>query len=374
MIEFELLNTRERTGMNRKKPLISRILYMKKHVVWFCFLFLLTLAFLSCHGPTEETTEETVNWIRVRTVDYEKQTFALTEKFSGEVKPQKQVNLSFNIPGKIERLYFDEGDSVKKGQLLVQLEQQDYKTVRDQSLAQWEKAKRDFERSQRLWKEGSIQKQIVQDAETAFKASQAFLEAAELNLKHCLIHAPFSGHVAYRFGEERENAAPGQVIFTLMDLSQIIVELGVPERSVGRLKEGQNANVLVQSLQEEHISGRVSHVAVSSFPNSRLFKVEIEVNNPNLDLKPGMTASVGIITDTIPDAFVFPIDVSVLRKGDRVIFLLDGDKARMVVLEDYLISGENLIIRDPLPAAGQIIIDGQDVLFDRMPVIVIEDK
>ena len=344
---------------------------MRKHVGWFCFLFLLTFA---CQGPAEDTTEETVNWIRVRTADYEKKDFALTERFSGEVKPQKQVNLSFNIPGKIERLYFDEGDAVKKGQLLAQLEQQDYKTVRDQSLAQWEKAKRDFERCQRLWKEDSIQKQIVQDAETAFKASQAVLEAAELNLEHCLMHAPFGGHVAYRFGEEREMAAAGQVVFTLMDLSRVIVELGVPERSVGRLKEGQKANVVIQSLQEEHIAGRVSHVAVSAFPNSRLFKVEIHVNNPNLDLKPGMTASVGVIIDIIPDAFVFSIDVSVLRKGDRVIFLLDGDKARMVVLEDYSISGENLIIRDSLPAAGQIIIDGQDVLFDGMPVIVIEDR
>jgi len=344
---------------------------MRRNMFWFCFLLFLTFA---CHGPTEETAEETVNQIRVRTANFEKQDFALTEKFSGEVKPQKQANLSFNIPGKIERLYFDEGDLVKKGQLLAQLEQQDYKTVHNQSLVHLEKAKRDFERYQRLWKEGSIQEQIVQDAETAFKASQAVLEAAEINLKHCLMFAPFSGHVAYRFGEEKEMAAPGQVVFTLMDLSKVIVELGVPERSVSRLKEGQNANVLVQSLREENIEGLVSHVAVSAFPNSRLFKVEIEVNNPNLDLKPGMTSSVGVITDTIPDAFVFSIDVSVLRKGDRVVFLLDADKARMVVLEDYFISGENLIIRDLLPAAGQIIIDGQDVLFDRMPVIVIEDR
>ncbi|MEE8377258.1 MAG: efflux RND transporter periplasmic adaptor subunit, partial [Candidatus Aminicenantaceae bacterium] len=215
---------------------------------------------------------------------------------------------------------------------------------------------------------------IVQDAETAFKASRAVLEAAELNLEHGLMYAPFSGHVAFRFGEEREMAAPGQVVFTLMNFSRVIVELGVPERSVDRLKEGQTANIVVQSLEEEHFAGLVSHVAVSAFPDSRLFKVEIEISNPNLKLKPGMTASVGVITDTIPDAFVFPIDVSVLRKGERVIFLLDGEKAAMFVLKDYLISGENLIIRDSLPAAGQIIIDGQDVLFDRMLVTVIEDK
>ena len=360
--------------MDRKKTLKSRILSLRKPVFWFTFLLMMGVVFMTCNGPAEDTSEETVNRIRVRTTDYEKQDFALIERFSGEVKPQKQVNLSFNIPGKIERFYFDEGDAVKKGQLLAQLEQQDYETVRDQSLAQYEKSKRDFERSQRLWKENSIQEQIVQDAETVFKVSQAVLEAAELNLKHCQMFAPFNGHVAYRFGEEREMAAPGQVVFTLIDLSRVIVELGVSERSVGRLKKGQNASVVIQSLQEEHIKGRVSYVALSASPDSRLFKVEIKISNPNLDLKPGMTASVGVITNTIAETFVFSIDVSVLRKGERVIFLLEGEKARERSLKDFLISGDNLIIRDSLPAAGQIITDGQDVLFDGMLVTVIEDK
>lgn len=360
--------------MNQKKSQVFRALKLRKSVIRFIVLFPLTFIFLCCHGPAEDSPVETVNRIRVRTADYKKQDFAMTERFSGDVKPRQQVNLSFNIPGKIDRLYFDEGDSVKKGQLLAQLEKQDYVTVRDQSLAQWEKAKRDFERSQRLWKEGSIQEQIVQDAETAFKASQAVLEAAELNLKHCLMVAPFGGHVAYRFTEEREMSAPGQVIFTLMDISLVAVELGVSERSVGRLDEGQKANVVVRSLQEEPIAGCVSHVAVSAFPDSRLFKVEIEISNSNLDLKPGMTASAEIITGIIPEAIVFSIDVSVLRKGERVIFLLDGDLARMVVLKDYLISGEYLVIRDPLPDAGQIITDGQDILFDGMSVTVIKAK
>ncbi len=360
--------------MDRNKPLIIKIFISRIPVMCLGVLLFMVLVLFSCRKPAEETSEETVNRIHVRTSAYEQEDFVLIERFSGEVKPFKQVNLSFNVPGKIERLYFDEGDRVKKGELLAQLEQQDYKAARDQRLAQWEKAKRDFERSQRLWKEDSIQEQIVQDAETAFKAVQAVLDAAELNLKHCQMFAPFSGHVAFRLGEEMEMAAPGQVVFTLMDISRILVELGVPERSVGRIRQGQKAQVVVESLKEESMEGRISHVAVSAFPDSRLFKVEIDILNPNFDLKPGMTASVGVITDTILDAFVFSIDVSVLRKGERVIFLLDGDKVRMVVLEDYIISGEDLIIRDPLPEAGQIIIDGQDVLFDGMDVIVVEDR
>lgn len=360
--------------MDRNKPLIKQIFTKRKLGIHFGLLLLMILTVLSCHGPAEDTSEETVNRIRVRTAAYERRDFVQVERFSGDVKPFKQVNLSFNVPGKIERLYVDEGDLIKKGELLAQLEQQDYKTVRDRSYAQWEKAKRDFERSQRLWKEESIQEQIVQDAETAFKASQAVLDAAEINLKHCLMYAPFSGHVAFRLGEEKEMVAPGQVVFTVMDIARVLVELGVPERSVGRIRRGQEARVVIQSLQEESLLGEVSHVAISAFPDSRLFKVEIDIPNPNFELKPGMTASVGVITDTIPDAYVFSIDVSVLRKGERVLFLLDGEMARMIALRDYIISGEDLIIRDPLPEKGRLIIDGQDVLFDGMGVIVIDEN
>ena len=127
--------------MDRNKPFKTRITL---------FLLLMAAVFFSCDGPVEETTGEAANRIRVRIFEYEKQDFALTERFSGEVKPQKQVNLSFNIPGKIEQLYFDEGDLVKKGQLLARLEQSGYKTTRDQSLAHWEKAKRDFIRAAQL--------------------------------------------------------------------------------------------------------------------------------------------------------------------------------------------------------------------------------
>lgn len=341
------------------------------------FISLIIIPFLalliSCTKSVEEEKSEKAARVRVRTSQFKKSDYEFTLDFSGEVKAWKSVNMSFNVPGKIDSFYFDEGHRVKKGDLLARLEQEDFRAVRDHAHAQWEKAKRDYERSRRLWKEGSIREQIVQDAHTAFKAAGAALEAAELNLKHCLLYAPFSGHVAYRYGEEKEMVAGGQTVLTLMDLSRVIVELGVPEKNIEKIVKEQEASIRFEAIPEKSFSGRVSQVAVSSFPNTRLFKVEITVQNLNLAIRPGMTALSSLVTDKMNDVFIFPLDVAVLRNGARVIYLASDGRAKEVILKNYIISGDKIIVRDPLPEGSRVISSGQDVLFDNMKILIVEE-
>lgn len=332
------------------------------------FLVLLT----SCRSDAESEKIEKTEKVRVRTTSYQKTDYEHTLDFSGEVNAWKTVNMSFNVPGKIDRFYFDEGYRVKKDDLLAKLEQDDYCTVRDQSYAQWEKAKRDYERNSRLLEKGSIPEQLVQDAHTAYKAARATLDAAELNLKHCLLYAPFNGHVAYRFGEEKEMVRSGQIVFTLMDLSRVLIEVGVPEKSIGQIKKGQKTDVTFEAIPGKDFSGKVSQVAVSSLPDVRLFKVEITIQNPDLIIKPGMTATSTIVTEIMKDVYVFSLDVTVLRNTSRIIFLASNGKAKRVTLEDYIVSGDKVIVRDTLPEDGQIITTGQDVLFDGMQISIIE--
>jgi len=345
------------------------------HRLLLCGLVLpLLVCTFSCKGPVEEEKTGDPDKVRVRTANYSKVDYDLTMSFSGDVKAWKKVNLSFNVPGKIDRFYFDEGETVKKGALLASLEQDDYQAIRDQSFARWEKAKRDYERSRRLWEKESIREQVVQDAETAFKAAEAVLEAADLNLKHCHIKAPFNGHVAHRFNEEKEMVSPGQVVFTVMDLSRVIIEVGITEKSIGRIKEDQKASLVFEAIPGKEFSGRVTQVAVSSLPNTHLYKVEITVQNPDLVIKPGMTATSTIIIEKIKDVYVLSLDVSVMRDGERVIFIAEDGQAKRVMLKDYIISGDKMIIRDSLPEKGQVITSGQGALFEGMMIMIIEEE
>jgi RND family efflux transporter MFP subunit len=317
---------------------------------------------------------EEVEKIRVRTAGYQKTDYEFTLNFSGEVKAWKSVNMSFNVGGKIDRFYFDEGQKVKKGDLLAALEQDDYRALRNQVHAQWEKAERDYKRNRRLWEEGSLREQLVQNAHTAFKATRAALDAAELNLKHCLLYAPFNSHVAFRLGEEKEMVAGGQIVFTLMDLSRVIIEVGVPEKRIEKIKKGQKANIILEAIPERIFPGEVTQVAVSSLPSIRLFKVEISAQNPDLIIKPGMTALSTIMTDKMREVYIFSLDVTVLRNGIRVLYLASNSKAKEVTLKNYIISGDRIIVSDPLPENGKIITSGQDILFDDVQIFIVEEE
>lgn len=339
------------------------------------FIIIPFLAFqISCSRSAKNEKVEKVEKIRVRTAGYQKTDYEFTLIFSGEVKAWKKVNMSFNAGGKIDRFYFDEGQKVKKGDLLAALEQDDYRALRDQTHAQWEKAERDYKRSRRLWEEGSLREQLVQDAHTAFKAASAALNATELNLKHCLLYAPFSGHVAFRFGEEKEMVAGGQIVFTLMDLSRIIIEVGIPEKSIEKIKKGQKANISIEAIPERIFPGKVTQVAVSSLPNIRLFKVEITAQNPDLLIKPGMTALSTIMTGKMRDVYIFSLDVTVLRNAIRVLYLASNGKAKEVTLRNYIISGDRIIVSDPLPENGKVITSGQDILFDDVQIFIVEEE
>ncbi len=337
------------------------------------FLIIPFLAFLiSCSGDVQNQEVAKAEKIRVRTETIKKTDYEFTLDFSAEVKAWKTVNLSFNVRGKIDRFYFDEGHKVDKGDLLARLENDDYQAMRDQSYAQWEKAKRDYERSRRLLENGSIPEQLVQDAQTSLKAVTAALEASELNLKHCLLYAPFSGHVAYRYGEEKEMVAGGQTVFTLMDLSRILVEIGVPEKNIDRIKKAQKASVHFEAIPGRTFEGTVTQVAVSSLPNIRLFKAEITVENPKFIVKPGMTAFSTIVIDKMEGIYIFSLDAAILRNGTRIIFLASNGKAKKITLKDYIISGDKIIVSDSLPKNGQIITAGQEVLFEGIQISVID--
>jgi len=339
------------------------------------FIIISLLAFqISCSNAGENENVEKVEKVRVRTAGYQKTDHEFFLIFSGEAKAWKRVNMSFNVGGKIDRFYFDEGQKVNKGDLLAALEQDDYRALRNQAHAQWEKAERDYKRNRRLWEEGSIREQLVQDAHTAFKAASAALDAADLNLKHCLLYAPFSGHVAFRFGEEKEMAAGGQIVFTLMDLSRVIIEVGVPEKRLEKIKKGQKANITLEAIPERIFPGEVTQVAVSSLPNIRLFKIEITAQNPDMIIKPGMTALSTIMTDIMKDVYIFSLDVTVLRNGIRVLYLASNGKSKEMTLKNYIISGDSIIISDPLPENGKVITSGQDILFDNVQIYIVEEE
>ncbi|HEX6862866.1 MAG TPA: efflux RND transporter periplasmic adaptor subunit, partial [Thermoanaerobaculia bacterium] len=289
-------------------------------------------------------------------------------KASGEIDPREKVNISAHVIGKIEHLYVEEGDLIRKGQPFLDLEKEAYTADRDQWSAQLRKARTEVRqaevsladarnklaRARRLNQEGILSAEQLEAAELAqataelrledsresVRQAQANLAEAQDNLRKTTIYAPLTGRVIALNTEEGEVVVsgtmnnPASVIGEIADLSVILAKVDVDETEVVLVKPGQGARILVDALPDKEYHGRVAEVGNKGFsraqqPDVTFFNVEILLEDPDENLRPGMSVRAEIDTAVHPDALVVPIQAVVERdvkdaETDVVFVVQDG--------------------------------------------------
>jgi HlyD family secretion protein len=272
----------------------------------------------------------------------------------GAVQAVTQVQLSSNIPGRVERLHVREGESIEAGEPLLDLDDTRYQSEYDQYLAQIEGARsqlrrtetdcelsgRILERKQRLKDQGLIAQEEFEDVQAEFEMNQALceaqrqellrleaaLEAAERNLQETHLTAPISGLVTQILVEEGENVVtgtmnnPGTVILEIADLSEMEVEAEVDETDVVYVAAGQPARIEVDALPNTVLRGRVSRVGQSgrSSQEGADFRVRVRIDASPSELRPGMTADVEILVNHADSALSIPLQALTVRPSTVV--------------------------------------------------------
>jgi HlyD family secretion protein len=238
---------------------------------------------------------------------------------SGNVEAT-EVNMGFKIPGRIQRLYTDEGRTVTKGEKIATLDSAEFESMVNQNKAsvqnaeaQFEKARRDSERATQLYRDGAIASQQMDVAKTAYEVaesqlrlSRASLRTVEIKLTDATMYAPLSGVVLRKNSEEGETIGAGQMVFSIGDLESPWVRVYVKEDRLGSVKLGQKAEVTVDSFPGKEYEGTVTTISSEAEFTPKnvqtreervklVFGVKVSVKNVNAELKPGMPADVKII-------------------------------------------------------------------------------
>ncbi|HWN41380.1 MAG TPA: efflux RND transporter periplasmic adaptor subunit [Thermoanaerobaculia bacterium] len=299
-------------------------------------------------------------------------------KASGKIDPREKVNISAHVIGKIEHLYVEEGDLIRKGQPFLDLEKEAYTADRDQWSAQLRKAgtevrqaqvsladaRNKLARARRLNQEGILSAEQLEAAELAqataelrledaresVRQAQANLAEAQDNLKKTTIYAPLTGRVIALNTEEGEVVVsgtmnnPASVIGEIADLSVILAKVDVDETEVVLVKPGQKARILVDALPDKEYHGHVAEVGNKGFsraqqPDVTFFNVEVLLEDPDEDLRPGMSVRAEIDTAVHPDVLVAPIQAVVERDAgdekdketDVVFVAVDGKAVQRAV-------------------------------------------
>lgn len=308
---------------------------------------------------TAARTEEPVS-VLVRAVNrLERQDYLA---LSGDVEARRSVDLGFMVAGRVAAVGADEGDAVRRGQPLAQLDSVDYALNLELATAQRDRAEDEFGRAQAVFAQKGISPNEFHRAQTAVRQARAQEELARRKLAEARLFSPLSGIVARRSIEVGEQVGPGVPVFTVVEIDVVRVRVGVPEAEVGRVTVGHPAQVTIPALRNAPFEGIVRAVAVTADPTSRTYSVRIEVPNPSRVLRPGMIAEVLVQGGGTVRALTVPGEAIVRDpEGATRVFVYDPGEGRVYGRRVQVgsVYGREIEIGSGLEGDELIVIGGQ---------------
>jgi HlyD family secretion protein len=231
-----------------------------------------------------------------------------------------EVNVGFEVPGRVLTLFTDEGRAVKTGDKLAMLDSAEYDSQVAQNRAalsnagaQLDKAQKDLERANMLFKQDAISTQQMEAAKTAYdvalaqvRQARAMLRTSEVKTRDTVIYAPMQGIVLGKNVEAGETVGAGIPVFTIGDLEKPWIRVYVKEDKLGLVKLGQKAQVRTDSYPGKIYEGTVTYISSEAEFTPKnvqtqeervklVFGVKVSVKNVSNELKPGMPADVRIL-------------------------------------------------------------------------------
>jgi membrane fusion protein (multidrug efflux system) len=189
------------------------------------------------------------------------------------------------------------------------------------------------------------------------------LEEAQLNLAYADVTAPIAGVVTQRLVEVGDLVRGNQEVFVVADLHPLLVKIFAPEQRMYQLHPGQEATIAVEALPDTSFSGRIRMISPEVDPASGTVKVTLEVASAGV-LKPGMFATVRIITERRPQTLVVPKKALILETDEDDVFLIEADKVRRVSVELGFVEGDQVEIVSGLKEGDQVVTIGHEGLKD----------
>lgn len=252
--------------------------------------------------------------------------FALEVEALGTVRAKESVDITSKVADRVAAIHFEEGKQVRKGDVLVELDNEEARA----DLAAAEAAERDsrsqFKRSQELFQTQALSEAQLEQLEATMLANQARVAAARSRLNDRVIRAPFNGRVGLRNVSLGGLVNPGGVITTLDDLSIVKLDFAVPELFLSSLKPGLAIEAQSSAYPNTTFEGRVDSVDTRVDPTTRAVVVRALVDNKDSRLRPGMFMTLRLVRSA-GQALMLPESAIVPEDSKHFVFVVADSRA-----------------------------------------------
>lgn len=301
-------------------------------------------------------------------------TLEVTLRASTTLRAREQVEVVPKQGGIISRVLVEEGDRVREGQLLAQLDDEEWRLQAQQAEARARSALDAVERARALRLHDLVPEQEVERLASDARVAESELALARLRVQNAGVRAPIAGTVTRRFVERGQQVNTQNPAFEVADLDNLEANLAVPERDAARVQVGQVARIVQQEGGPPVAEGEVVRIRPVVDPQSGTVRVTVGVSASSGDaiLRPGQFVNMDVVTESLPDRITLP-RTAVLVDGaaPRVFVVQEGRAVEREVTLGYS-RGDRVEVRTGLEPGDTVVIVGQDNLRADAPVRLME--
>jgi membrane fusion protein (multidrug efflux system) len=286
---------------------------------------------------------------------------------TGSLIPDEEVNLTFETSGKIVTIYFQEGSTVKKGELLAKVNDKPLQAELQKLEAQIPLAEDRVFRQKSLLEKDAVSKEAYEQVTTELEKLHADIELAKARIAQTELRAPFDGEIGLRQVSEGSYASPTTIIASLTKIVPLKIEFSVNERYTNLVRHGTHITFHVPP-DLNHYKAQVYAVESRVDLKTRTLKARAVYPNVSGKLTPGRTASIEIKSNEIVNALTIPNEAIIAEMGRDIAYLYSEGKAKQIEVIKGLRTESNIQVLEGLHAGDTLIITGVMQLRDGLPV------
>lgn len=293
---------------------------------------------------------------------------------SSNLETEVMADVYSRVQGIVDSILKEEGQYVRKGEVMLTLEAREYELKAEKARLDYENQLNNYKRLEVMFQKNLLSKEEFEKAKYSKETARVQWDEAQLNLGYTKIKSPISGRVGERLAKIGKRIQPTDKLFSVVDNSQVIAVVYVPEKNINQLKIGQKAQVFSDNLGGQSFDAWIKRISPVVDPSSGTFKVTVGVRNRSNRLRPGMFVNVNIIIDTHKDVVLIPKNAVVYENEAMIVYVVRDGVAHKIRLTPGYEDNEKIESLQDIEAGEKIIVVGQAGMKDKTPVNIVNER
>lgn len=293
--------------------------------------------------------------------------------FSSSVETENTADLYPKVSGEIVQIFYDEGQFVRQGEPIFQLDDREYRLQAERARVNYEQLTSELERMERLKEKELVSAEEYERVKFSVDQAKVDYELANLNLQYTRILAPFDGVVAERFVKLGDRVNPSTRLARFANLNEKIAVIYVPQYNYPNIYLKQEAVITSDNYPAEEFRGWIKRLSPAIDPASGTFKVTVGIRDPKNRLNPGMFVNVAIILDVHRNARLIPKTALVYESEKSFFYKVQQGKALKLELKKGYEDAQKVEVFNGIAVGDTVVVVGQNALKDGANVKVVKE-